>query len=111
MDPISLPEPTPEDVQEQMRDTRAHMTDQIHALGDKVGGMARDAAEAVGDAVRGVQDAVQSATEQVQSASDSVLASVRRAVDVRRQVRRHPWFAAGGAVALGFVCGRFIGRR
>jgi ElaB/YqjD/DUF883 family membrane-anchored ribosome-binding protein len=110
MDPISLPEPTPEDVQEQMRDTRAHMTGQMHALEDKVTGMAHDATEAVGDAVRGVRDAVHTATERVRGAPEFALAAVRRAVDVRRHVRQHPWLAVGGAVALGLICSRFVGR-
>ena len=101
----SLSEPTPEDVQEQMRETRAHMTGQIHALEDKVVGMAHDATEAVGGTVRDVQNAVHTATDWVRDSSESALASVRRGLDVRRQVRRYPWLAVGGAVALGFVCG------
>ena len=111
MNPTSLPEPTPEDVQEQMRDTRRHMTGQMHALEDKVGGMMHDATEAIGDAASGVRDAVSAATEQVRGASASVLASVRRALDVRRHVRRYPWLAVGGAVVLGFVCARLSDRR
>ena len=111
MNPPLLPEQTPEDVQEQMRDTRAHMTGQIHALEDKVTGMAHEASEAVAGAARGVRDAVHTVTEQVRGASESALASVRRILDVRRHVRRHPWLAVGGAVVLGLICGRFVGRR
>ena len=111
MNVTAPPEQTPEDVQEQMRDTRAHMTGQMHALENKVGVMMHDATEAVGDAVSGVRDAGHTATEQVRGASASVLAAVRRAVDVRRHVRRYPWLAVGGAIALGFLCGRFVGRR
>jgi ElaB/YqjD/DUF883 family membrane-anchored ribosome-binding protein len=90
----STTEPTPEDVQEQMRDTRAHMSGQMQALEDKVTGMAQDAADAVDG-----------------GASESALASVRHALDVRRHVRRHPWLAMGTAAALGFVCARCFGRR
>ena len=109
--PDLSPEQTPEDVQGQMRDTRRHMSGQVHALEDKVTGMAQDAADAVDDAVRGVRDAVHAATEQVRGASASALASVRRVLDVRRHVRRYPWLAVGGAVALGLICGLRIGRR
>jgi ElaB/YqjD/DUF883 family membrane-anchored ribosome-binding protein len=105
------PEATPEDIQGQMRDTRRHMSGQIHALEDKVTGMAQGAADAVDGAARGVRDAVHTATERLQGASASVLASVRGVLDVRRQVRRHPWLTVGGAVALGFVCARLVGRR
>jgi ElaB/YqjD/DUF883 family membrane-anchored ribosome-binding protein len=107
----SLTDPTPEDVQDRMRGTRAHMAGQMNALEDRVVGMAHDATEAVDDAVRGVRDAVHAAAEQVRGASESALASVRRALDVRRHVRRHPWLAVGSAVALGLICGRFVGRR
>jgi ElaB/YqjD/DUF883 family membrane-anchored ribosome-binding protein len=110
MNPTSLLEPTPEDVQEQMRDTRRHMTGQMHALEDKVTGMVHDATEAVGAASSGVRDAVHTATEQVRGASASVLASVRGALDVGRHARRYPWLAVGCAAAVGFVCGRFVGR-
>jgi ElaB/YqjD/DUF883 family membrane-anchored ribosome-binding protein len=111
MSVTSPPEQTPEEVQGQMRDTRAHMSGRIHALGDKVLGMARDAAGAVDDAARGVGEAVHAAGGQVRAASESALASVRRALDVRTHVRRHPWLAVGGAVALGFIFARFTGRR
>jgi ElaB/YqjD/DUF883 family membrane-anchored ribosome-binding protein len=111
MDPTPPPEPTPEDAQEQMRDTRGHMTGQMHALEDKVTGMVRDAASAVDDASHGVQDAVRAATARVRGASASVLAHVRGALDVRGHVRRHPWLAVGCAAALGFACMRLVGRR
>jgi ElaB/YqjD/DUF883 family membrane-anchored ribosome-binding protein len=104
-------DPTPEDMQDQMRDTRAHMTGQIHALEDKISGMARDATSAVDDAVRGVRDAVHTATAGVQSASQSALASVRIAMDVSGHVRQHPWLAVGAAIALGYACARLLDRR
>jgi ElaB/YqjD/DUF883 family membrane-anchored ribosome-binding protein len=93
------------------RHAGAHGAGQMNALEDRVVGMAHDATEAVDDAVRGVRDAVHAAAEQVRGASESALASVRRALDVRRHVRRHPWLAVGSAVVLGLICGRFVGRR
>jgi hypothetical protein len=94
-------------MQEQMRDTRRHLSGQAHALEDKVLGMALIA---VDGAVRGVRNAVGAASDQIRGASASAPASVGEALDVRRHVRRRPWLAVGGAVALGFVCARFIGR-
>lgn len=110
MNPTSLSEPTPEDVQEQMRDTRVHMTGQMHALEDKVTSMAQHAADTVDGAARGVRDAVATATAKLRDAPASVLASVRGAMDVRRHVRRHPWLAIGCAAALGFACARLVDR-
>ena len=93
-----------------MHDTRTHMSDQMHALEDKVTGMAQDAADAVDNAVSGARDAVSTASEWVQIAQSRP--RVRQPFFGRtRHVRRYPWLAVGGMVALGFVCARFVGRR
>ena len=104
-------DPTPEDIQHDMQVTRAHLSAGVQALGDKAAGYAHDAAEAVGDACRGTRDALHTARDAVRHAAADATAFAGRALDVRRHVRRYPWVAVGTAVALGFVCGRFIGRR
>ena len=103
--------PTPEDVQHDMQATRAHLGAGVHALGDKAAGYARDATEAVGDAYRGTRDTLHAARDAVRGAATDASAFAGRALDVRRHVRRYPWLAVGTAVAIGFVCGRVIGRR
>ncbi|HVK09488.1 MAG TPA: DUF3618 domain-containing protein [Gemmataceae bacterium] len=115
-------DPTPEDIQHDMETTRAHLGAGVKALEDKAVGYAHDAAEAVEDAYQGTKDALHAARDAVQHAASDV-ASVGRhavadvaafagqAVDIRHHVRQYPWPAVGTAVAIGFACGRLIGRR
>jgi len=105
------PGPTPEDVQHDMQSTKAHLVAGVHALGDRAAACATEAAAAVGDAYRGTRDALHAARDAVGHGVDDGAAFVGRALDVRRHVRRYPWVGVGTAVALGFACGRFIGRR
>ena len=115
-------DPTPEDVQHDMQATRAHLGAGLQALGDKAAGYAHNAADAVEDAYRGTKDALHAARDAVQDAAADGAVYARHAVadatafagrtlDVRHHVRRYPWPAVGTAVAIGFVCGRLIGRR
>jgi ElaB/YqjD/DUF883 family membrane-anchored ribosome-binding protein len=105
-----------------MRSTRDHLGAGVQALGDRAAVYARDAADAVGDACRGTSDALHAARDALRHAAADGAAYARhaaadaiafagRALDVRRHVRRHPWLTVGTAVALGFACGRFLGRR
>lgn len=103
--------PTPEDVQHDMQSTRAHLVAGVHALGEKAAGYATEAAEVVGDAYRGTRDALHAARDAVGRGVADGAAFVGRTMDVRSHVRRYPWVGVGTAVALGFACGRLIGRR
>jgi ElaB/YqjD/DUF883 family membrane-anchored ribosome-binding protein len=98
--------PTPEDVQHEMADTRAHLTGQVNALEDKVLGYAYDATDAVAGALHSVKDAVRASAGSVQQAAKDATAFAGHALDVRHHIRRYPWLAVGCAAALGFVCGR-----
>lgn len=107
-------DPTPEDVQHDMRSTRAHLGAGIDTLGDKAAGYAQDATDAVGDAYQGTMDAlhgVQHAAADGAAFARRAAAFTGRAVDVRGHVRRHPWLAVAVAVAAGFTCGRALARR
>lgn len=100
--------PTADDIGHQMEGTRAHMSAQVTALEDRFAGMASEAAATAGDMAREVRDAVHAVGESVQGAATATAASVRHAFDLRGHARRHPWLAVGGAVALGFLCGRLV---
>jgi ElaB/YqjD/DUF883 family membrane-anchored ribosome-binding protein len=102
--------PTPEDVQHEMADTRAHLTRQVRALEDKVVGYAHDATDAVEGVMHSVKDAVRASAGSVQRAAEDATAFAWHALDVRRHIRRYPWLAVGCAAALGFVCGRLTRR-
>ena len=82
--------PTPEDVQHQMADTRAHLTRQVHALEDKVLGYAHEASDAVEGAMDSVKDAVRASAGSVRQAAEDA--------------------TVGCAAFLGFACGRLTRR-
>ena len=105
---LTTTEPTADDIGHQMEGTRAHMASQVAALEGRIAGMAADTATAAGDAAQGVRDAVRAIGESIQGAAHETAASVRHAFDLRGHTRRHPWLAVGGAVALGFLCGRLV---
>ena len=104
---LPAPEPTADDIGHQMEGTRAHMAAQMHALEHRVTGMAAEAASAAGDAAQEVRDTVRAIGESIQGAAHDTAAAVRHALDLRGHARRHPWAVMVGAVALGFVCGRW----
>jgi ElaB/YqjD/DUF883 family membrane-anchored ribosome-binding protein len=75
----------------------------------------RDANTAVHDALDKVNHTAEAAEATVGKASDAVggavrggVASLARAFDLRRQVRRHPWLMLGGAAFAGYVAGKLI---
>ena len=115
------PGPTPEAIQDDMRETMGDMMDKVHALQDGIIGRASDAAAAVGDAMEEVRDAVRVSGEAVHDAvgasADAAtaalhegVAAVRGVFDIREHVCRRPWLAVGVAAALGFACGRLLRR-
>lgn len=67
------------EMRQQMGDTMAGLTDKLEDLGDQVSGTVKTVTKSVN--------------------------SVRDALDVKFQVRRHPLSALAGAAALGFLCG------
>ena len=103
-------EPTADEIHDQMAETRSDLAEKVHALQDEVVGLAHDATTAVGEAIEGVRAAVQASVDSAQDAVAGTMGSVRHALDVGGHVRRNPWFALAGAVALGFVCGRLLRR-
>jgi ElaB/YqjD/DUF883 family membrane-anchored ribosome-binding protein len=97
------PEATPEDIQQQMADTRDRIDDQAHPIGEKVLEMAHDATAAVAGAIQDGKDVAHSVTDAVHHAATDSAAFVRRTLDVRELIRRNPWLWVGGAVALGLT--------
>jgi len=104
-----MAETTPEDVRHEMVHTRADLAEKAHALEDRVVGVAHDAVAAVEQTADDVMEAVQGVADSVRAtaaAARGAAVSVGRVFDVRAHLRRHPWFAVGTAVAVGFACGR-----
>jgi ElaB/YqjD/DUF883 family membrane-anchored ribosome-binding protein len=90
-------EDEPEMIREQMRETRAALSEKLETLEHQVVETVQGATTAVSETVENVKEAVQETVH-----------SVQEAVSLSRQVDRHPWLMMGGAVALGFLGGRLL---
>jgi ElaB/YqjD/DUF883 family membrane-anchored ribosome-binding protein len=112
-------QPKADDLQHQIDDTRAHLMNNVEALEHEVVGLVQGATAAVTGTIGSIQEAVGDTVGTVQDAVRDTMTSVRggvtslkQAFDIRGHVRGHPWLMLGGAVALGYLCGRLLrGRR
>ena len=85
-----------------------HMAETRHALTDKLDQLEQTVANTVSEAAETVEHVRDAVTGTVQSVTDSVrdtVESVSDALDVTKQVERHPWGMVAGATAVGFVGG------
>ncbi|HLJ92257.1 MAG TPA: hypothetical protein VKU02_03600 [Gemmataceae bacterium] len=60
------------------------------------------------DTVTSVTEAVGSTAKTAQETVHETVESVQHALDLPRQVKRHPWAMLVGAVVAGYVLGRLI---
>ncbi|HLN30169.1 MAG TPA: DUF3618 domain-containing protein [Gemmataceae bacterium] len=90
----------PDELRRQIDATRDDLTRKVEALEQKV-------MDTVGDARNAVLDTVAAVKSTVRDTVDSF----KQAMDLRRQVRNHPWAALAGAVAAGYVLGRLLSQR
>jgi len=97
---------TAEMIRGQMDETRSQLSDKLESLEHQVSQTVRSTGSAVNATVEAVQETVETVTGAVQDA----VHSVSNALDVRRQIDRHPWLALGGSVALGFLAAEFLAR-
>jgi hypothetical protein len=87
-----------------MGQTRAALTEKLETLENRVFGTVHDTTNSVSNTVQNVRDTVQD----VRATLAESLASVRDALDLTRQVHRHPWLMMGGSVFAGYVGGRIL---
>jgi len=106
----------PEVIRQQMAETRAHLTEKLEAVENLVTETVQNTTQAVSDTVEAVKDTVENVTgtvaNTVAAVKDTVSDTVETVADtfnVRRQFERHPWVMFGGAVAVGWVAGTFLG--
>jgi ElaB/YqjD/DUF883 family membrane-anchored ribosome-binding protein len=85
----------PEVIREQMRETQADLCEKLGALEDRVFHTMHEA-KAV------VRRTTETVTDKVQEIKDTL--------DVRPYIRAHPWLAAAGALAAGYLVSRMIRR-
>jgi len=101
-------------IRHQMEEKRASLTDKLDALENQVMDTVHDATAEVSHIVEEVKSTVNSVTDDVKSTvgavtdgAQEVVQSVKDSLDLREQVRRHPWLALGSAVAVG-VAGAYL---
>ena len=87
---------TPEMIRSQMRHTSSDLCDKFETLENRISDNVEATAHRAGDTLTSVRHAMQSVSE---------------SLDFRLQVRRHPWLALGGAVAVGYLASRLLERR
>src|SRR5262245_1683431 len=117
---------TSEVIMEQMEGTRKDLADKVEKLEHKLAGTVEtvsDTVSTVTETVENVKDSiaetvstvtgtVQNTVEAVSDTVDSTVQTVKRSLrdflDVPAHVRRHPWLALGGSVAVGYLGGRLL---
>ncbi len=79
---------TPAFLRKQMQETRSQLFEKLESLEQQFS----DAVQSTGTAVNSTMQAVEHAT-----------LSLSNALDVRRQIDRHPWLVLGSAIVVGYV--------
>ena len=122
-----LTAPTEQDeLRLQIEQSRVALTEKLEMLEEKVADTVQSATASVVEATASVVETVHNATASVSETVDSVNAavqgtvenvrhtvsdtveSVRGTFDLHQQVRKHPWEMLAGAVALGYLGGRWL---
>jgi len=88
-------------IERQMAETRHALTDKLDQLEQKVADTVSDATQTVEQVRSAVTGTVNTVTESVRDTVESVT----DALDMSKQVQRHPWGMVAGATAVGFVGG------
>ncbi len=97
---------TAEMIREQMDETRSNLSEKLGSLEHQVS----ETVQSTGAAVHATVEAVQETVETVTGAVQDAVHSVSNALDMRRQINRHPWLALGGSVVLGYLAAEFLAR-
>jgi len=103
-------EKTPEQIQEEMAQTREALTEKVAALENQVVGTAKTAADTISSTVEAVKSMVEKAPETVRHAAEAVSETMRDVFDISGHVRHHPWASVGASTGLGFLTGLLVFR-
>jgi hypothetical protein len=91
-----------------MGQTRSALTEKLESLENHVFGTVHSTTSTVSDTFANVGDTVKDTVRDVRATVAETMASVRDALDVTRQIHRHPWLMMGGSVFAGYVGGRLL---
>lgn len=97
--------PETELIEQQMGQTRAALTEKLENLETKVFTAADAASDAVARTVQEVGATVRQTAQDVRAALHETTSAMRDALDLSRQIDKHPWLLMGGSVLAGYVGG------
>jgi hypothetical protein len=98
----------PEQIQQEMAETRASLTDKVEKLEQQVVGTVHEATSAVSETVSTVKEAVQETVDSVKDTLHDTVEGVRETFNISRQVERHPCLMMGASVAAGYALGSLV---
>jgi ElaB/YqjD/DUF883 family membrane-anchored ribosome-binding protein len=94
----------PEEIRQEMDETRDALTDKISMLEKQVVDTVHDASTNVKETVQAVKDTVQTVKDSVGDTFDSV----KETFSVTNQVQQRPWLIMAGAAGVGFAAGYLL---
>lgn len=105
---------TPEQIQDEMAQTRESLTRKVAALESQVVGSVQTAADTLSGTVEAMKSFVTTApgtvSQTVKQAADVVGETLKETLDISGQARKHPWAVVGTSALLGFVTGMLLFR-
>jgi ElaB/YqjD/DUF883 family membrane-anchored ribosome-binding protein len=105
---------TPEQIQEEMAQTRESLTEKVSALENQVVGTVQTAADTLTDTVQSVKSLITSApgavSDTVKQAADVVGEKMKQVFDISGHVRNHPWTSVGVSALAGCLTSWLIFR-
>ena len=104
------PVKTPEQIEEEMRQTRVQLSEKVAALEHQVVNTAQTAADTVTNTLNGVKSLLNSAPGSVSESVRQAVSTVKDSFGVTAQVQANPWQSLGIAAGLGFLAGVLTAR-
>jgi ElaB/YqjD/DUF883 family membrane-anchored ribosome-binding protein len=105
---------TPEEIEQEMLQTRESLTEKVAALETQVAGTVQNAADTVTGTVEAVKSLITTApgavSDTVKQAAAAVGESMKETFDITGHVRRNPWASVGASAGLGFLVGLIVFR-
>jgi ElaB/YqjD/DUF883 family membrane-anchored ribosome-binding protein len=105
---------TPEEIQDEMAQTREAISEKVAALEHQVVGTVQTAADTISGTVDAVKSLVDTApgavNDTVKKAANIVSEKMSEVFDISRHIRDNPWGAVGLSAGLGFLTGLMVFR-
>jgi ElaB/YqjD/DUF883 family membrane-anchored ribosome-binding protein len=101
-------EKSEEQIQLEMAQTRASLTEKLESLEQKVVGTVENATTTVNETVVAIKESVHETVATVQEGVKGGVDSVKELFDVPAQVDKHPWLMVGGSIAVGYCVGTLL---